>query len=228
METLDKVGCDLIRPTVAVCVPTIPGREQLLDRAIRSIEKQTLAPDEVVVVLDEHGLGAAPTRNTAWRTAETELVAFLDDDDEFLPHHLEACVNTLIEKQAGLVYSWFELVGWDEATPDRPDPLATMNNGELVHPLGVEWGREQELHFRKYPFIPITTVVRRPLLERSGGYPQPGTPEWPRSDCEDWGGHLRLLDVGAKFVHHPERTWRCYHHGGSTAGRSWKEADRVT
>lgn len=218
----------MTRPSVTVCIPTIPGRETLLGRAIASVEEQTCLPDEVIVMLDKKGHGAAPTRNAAWRAASTDVVAFLDDDDEFLPQHLEACVDTLVEKQAGLVYSWFEHVGWSEWTPSRPDALATMKDGQLVHPLGVPFEREQEAHFRQYSFIPITTVVRRGLLERSGGYPNPGTPEWPKADCEDWGGHLRLLRIGCKFVHHPERTWRCHHHAGSTAGQSWKEKERVT
>lgn len=217
------MGGDALRfPTVAVCIPTIPPREQLLERAIASIEAQTYRPDQVVVITDDVGAGAAATRNEAWQEANTEVVAFLDDDDEFLPDHLELCLEALVREQAGLVYSWFELVGWDEATLERPDPLATMKDGELVHPLGVPFGPEQERHFRKHAFIPITTVIRRHFLVKTGGYPMPGTPEWPMHDCEDWGGHLRLLDAGCKFVHVPKRTWRCHlDDTKSTAGRSW-------
>lgn len=211
-------------PTVTVCIPTIPPRKALLERALRSVREQTHPPDEIIVVEDVDGHGAAPTRNAAWQAAETEFVAFLDDDDEFLPEHLELHLKALVISGADLAYAWFEHIGWPEWTPDRPDALATKLNGQLVHPLGVPFGPEQERHYRRYAFIPITTVVRRSMLERSGGYPLPGSPQWPRSDCEDWGGHLRLLDVGAKFVHVPKRTWRCYHDGEttrSTAGRPW-------
>lgn len=211
-------------PSVTVCIPTIPPREDLLQRALDSVAEQTHLPDEVIVMVDQLAQGAAPTRNAAWQAATTEVVAFLDDDDEFLPDHLELCLTAMVEQRAGLVYSWFEHIGWPEWTPDRPDALATMLDGELVHPLGVPFGLEQEKHYRRYAFIPITTVVRRAMLERSGGYPSPGTPEWPRSDCEDWGGHLRLLDIGCKFVHVPKRTWRCYHNGAttrSTGGKPW-------
>jgi hypothetical protein len=210
-------------PSVTVCIPTIPTRREMLERALESVTRQTHPADDVVIMEDTHGHGAATTRNAAWQMAETDVVAFLDDDDEFLPQHLEACLTTMVEKKAGLVYPWFELVGWPDATPQRPDALATMSNGNLVHPMGVEFGPEQERHYRFHAFIPITTLVRRPLLERSGGYPQPGTAAWPRKDCEDWGGHLALLDIGCRFVHHPERTWRCHYHAGSTAGQSWKE-----
>jgi len=218
------VGSDgtLRLPSVTVCIPTIPPRRELLSRALRSVERQTHRANDVVVMVDHEGVGAAETRNRAWRATITEVVAFLDDDDEFLPEHLELCLTALVEERAGLAYPWFELVGWDEATPERPDPLATKVDGELVHPLGVPFGPEQERHFRRHAFIPITTVVRRSWLEVTGGYPQPGTVEWPLADCEDWGGHLRLLDAGCKFVHVPHRTWRCHlDDTRSTAGKPW-------
>jgi Glycosyl transferase family 2 len=216
-----KLKAQVAEVTVAVCIPTIPRRRDMLKRALDSVAAQTRQPDEVIVVEDTEGRGAAPTRNEAWQQATSTYVAFLDDDDEFLPDHLEVSLRTLRRTRADLVYAWFELVGWDEATPDRPDPLATVCNGQLVHPLGVEFGPEQQRHYRRHAFIPITTVVRRSALERSGGFPIPGTPEWPRDDCEDWGGWLALLDTGARFAHVPKRTWRCYL-GDGTAGRPWK------
>jgi hypothetical protein len=215
-------------PTVAVCIPSTPPRAELLDRALGSVLEQTRPADQLIVKMDATGEGAGPTRNKAWQEATTDYVAFLDDDDEFLPNHLEVCMRTIRRANADLVYSWFELVGWPEATPQRPDAMATTHDGRLVHPLGVPFGPEQEAHMRRYAFIPITTVVRRAALERSGGFPTPGTPEWPRDDCEDWGGWLRLLDTGARFVHAPVRTWRCHYTVGdespltSTAGRPWK------
>lgn len=215
--------------TVTVAIPTIPPRKQLLARAVASVHAQTRPADAIIVEVDNNGDGAGPTRNLAWQAADTDYVAFLDDDDEFLPDHLQACMSAAKANNADVVYSWFELVGWPEATPERPDALAVMHNGRLVHPLGVPFGPEQARHMRHHAFIPITAVVRRSALERSGGFPTPGTPEWPREDCEDWGGWLRLLDVGARFVHVPKRTWRCHYsdRGGdtpltSTAGMPWK------
>lgn len=216
----------LALPSVAVCIPTIPPRKDLLDRALTSVMHQTHQPDQIIVQVDEDGDGAAVTRNRAWRQAETDVVALLDDDDELLPDHLAVCLAMLTLWEADLVFPWFELVGWSDATDERPDPLATRWHGQLVHPLGVPFGPEQEAHYRLHAYIPITTVVRKAALERSGGYPTPGTPDWPMPDCEDWGGHLRLLDTGARFVHAPKRTWRCHLPVGdvrSTAGRPWQQ-----
>lgn len=210
--------------TVAVCIPTIPPRADLLERALRSVEAQTRQPDDVVVVEDEHGVGAAAARNAAWRLTDTDLVAFLDDDDELLPDHLEACVAALVADHADLAYPWFELVGWSDATEERPDPLATSLHGELVHPLGVPFGTEQARHLREHAWIPATIVVRRELLEVVGGYPEASDPEYERyRRCEDWALLNRLLDARARFVHVPRRTWRLYL-GHGTAGQNWREA----
>lgn len=210
--------------TVAVCIPTIPPRAALLERALASVAAQTRAPDDVVVVEDEHGVGAGTARNAAWRLCETDLVAFLDDDDELLPRHLELCVATLERERADLAYPWFELVGWEDATEDRPDPLATSVGGDLVHPLGVPFGVEQAKHLREHAWIPATVVVRRALLQAVGGYPEAGDPEYERyRHCEDWALLNRLLDARARFVHVPERTWRL-HLGHGTAGQNWREA----
>lgn len=213
--------------TVAVCIPTIPPRVELLKRALASVEAQTRPADDLIVATDWEGSGAGPTRNRTWQGVSTDYVAFLDDDDEFLPQHLARCMSVAKATNADVVYSWFDLVGWSDATPERPDALAVMHNGQLVHPMGVPFGPEQARHMRHHAFIPITAVVRRAALVRSGGFPTPGSREWPRSDCEDWGGWLALLDCGARFVHLPERTWRCHYSVGdsplaSTAGRPWK------
>lgn len=217
------------RLTVAVTIPTIPPRKELLTRALESVHHQTLCPDDIIVIVDEDGDGAGPTRNRAWQLATTDYVAFLDDDDEFMMQHLARCMSVAKATNADVVYPWFELVGWPEATPERPDALAVMHNGRLVHPLGVPFGPEQARHMRRHAFIPITAVVKRSILERVGGCPTPGTPEWPKEDCEDWGLWLRILDADGRFVHLPERTWRCYYsdRGGntpltSTAGMPWK------
>lgn len=207
--------------TVTVCIPTIPPRTEVLQRALRSVLTQTRPADAIAIVVDHDGDGAAVTRNRAWHAADTEYVAFLDDDDEFLPNHLEVLMTTAAETGADLVYSWFEHLGWPEWTPERQDALAVMHNGRLCSPLGVPFGPEQAEHMRRYAFIPITTLVRRSALHKSGGFPRPLSRDWPRDDCEDWGGWLRLLNTGAKFVHAPERTWVC-HHGAGTAGRPWR------
>lgn len=210
--------------TVSVVIPTIPPRKELLERAMASVAAQTRFPEETIVQIDREGMGAGPTRNLGWRRASSEYVAFLDDDDEFLPNHLEECLKAARREKADVVYPWFEHVGWPEWTKARPDPLAVMHHGRLVHPLGVKFGPEQAHHMRSHAFIPATIVVKRDVLEAVGGYPHHDSEEYERYNrCEDWALLIRLLDIHAKFVHVPKRTWRL-HHGAGIGGQSWKSA----
>ena len=94
----------------SVIIPT-HNRPDLVIRALRSVFLQTWAPAEVIVIDDasepplvlpeefSHGctriirhpraLGGAAARNTGLREASTEIIAFLDDDDEWLPDKME-------------------------------------------------------------------------------------------------------------------------------------------
>ena len=99
-------------PTVSVIVPTF-GRAELACRAVRSVLAQTLTDLQVIVVVDgddpetlrqlsllsddrvsairhTERRGAGRARNTGVDHATAIWVAFLDDDDEWLPGKLEA------------------------------------------------------------------------------------------------------------------------------------------
>jgi glycosyltransferase involved in cell wall biosynthesis len=209
---------------VTVCVPTIPSREHLLRRAIESVSDQTVRCG-VSIALDGDGDGAATTRNRAWRNAETEWVAFLDDDDELRPEHVERCLRHAQENDADLVYPWFNIHSTDGSDISTNDPLRVPMDGRYVSPYGVAFNDELERELRtRNNFIPVTVLVRRSLLERVDGFPIPGTPEWGDDCCEDWGLWRRLLDVGASFSHLPRRTWIWYWHGRNTSGRPWRRS----
>ena len=101
---------------VSVVIPT-KNRKEFLLRAARSALAQTFAPKEVIVVDDgsEDGTpeavrdlgdprvillsssapGTAHARNTGIEAARGDLIAFLDDDDEWLPEKLEKQVPLL-------------------------------------------------------------------------------------------------------------------------------------
>jgi glycosyltransferase involved in cell wall biosynthesis len=193
--------------TIGIAIPSIPPRGNMLRRALGSATRQHRMPDAISVVMDADGEGAAATRNRAWRALTTDFVAFLDDDDELYAHHLDALLACALENEADLVYPWFDVEG-------GTDPLAVMHDGALQSPLGVPFGPEQAGFLRDANFIPVTFLVRRWVLEDTGGFPTDHHPE-------DWAFLVRALDVGAKIVHLPERTWAWHHHLANTSGVSW-------
>jgi glycosyltransferase involved in cell wall biosynthesis len=194
-----------------VIIATIPGREDLLKRAVASVSAQTFKDYEVIVEADLNREGPAVVRNRAASGATGEFIAILDDDDEFKPEHLARLVQHAEETGADVVYPWFDLIrggvnrnDWQFLLIDGKPAFGQPFNGDAL---------------RRGNYIPVTALVRRSMFEQVGGFPSPGTPEWPHAECEDWGMWLRLLDAGAKFSHLPERTWIWDHHGKNTSGR---------
>jgi glycosyltransferase involved in cell wall biosynthesis len=100
-----------IMPRVSAVIPTF-GRPALLKRAVETVLAQTMADLELIVVIDGHDpktldyvqgvtdprvryiahdqqRGPGQARDTGAVAAKSEWVAFLDDDDEWLPQKLE-------------------------------------------------------------------------------------------------------------------------------------------
>jgi hypothetical protein len=205
---------------VTVAIPSIPGREQLLARALESVAAQTTAPRRILVSTDTERHGAASTRNRLLRQVRTGWVAWLDDDDELLPNHLEVLIRGANDSQADLVYSYPEIIG-------VPDPLAVCDDdGNVVtEPIDIQFGPRQEQWLRERGnFVPVCYLVRTALLKQVGGFPEPHSVPVPASNnsggCEDSLALLKLLDAGARF-HHVlgVRTWRYHVWGGNVGGR---------
>lgn len=198
---------------ITVCIATIPPRAKLLRRALASVAEQTLQPAAIAVEYDHEHTGAAATKNRAARRARTPWLAFLDDDDQFLPHHLETLRMVV---QNGNV--WEDERNWDAdvlySIPDVPQaPSRRDPNGRYGVPFS-------ETELRKRSYIQTTSLIRTELFFRAGGFQLPDRRMPDGSQClyDDWGLWLALLKQGARFLHVPEVTFVWNHWGRGAAG----------
>jgi len=130
------------KPSISVIIVTV-GRPLLITRAINSILKQDYSICEIIIgdvskgsetekivrnidnniikyikIINEKD--PAVTLNSLIAQAKGELIAFCDDDDEWIsPHKLSKQVDKLNElgNEYGIIYCWYEI--WD----DRKDIL---------------------------------------------------------------------------------------------------------
>lgn len=135
---------------VSVIIPTYKREVEMVDRAVQSVLTQTYESLEIILVDDspsdfegrvaienyvsqldddrvrlvqhEVNKGANVARNTGIKMAEGEFVAFLDDDDEWLPLKLEEQIKKFNDPMTGLVYSPYYVVKNDKAYK-RKTPL---------------------------------------------------------------------------------------------------------
>lgn len=196
---------------ITVCIPTIPPRRDMLLRAVLSVSLQTRAAAAVSIAQDVVHEGAGVTRQRALDGAHTEWVAFLDDDDAFMSHHLETLLDAAIENDADYVYSYYMVR--DAMNNDHPeiDPL-----GHLGRPFDTADPHQTT----------VTTLVKRELAQQARFMPPEGAEIDGQVYGEDFQFTVDCCKLGAKVVHVPQRTWWWYHHGmgapgvnGNTSGR---------
>jgi glycosyltransferase involved in cell wall biosynthesis len=179
--------------SISAIIPTY-NRASLVPRAINSVLAQTLPVDEVVVVDDgsvdntrevverygppvrylyQRNQGLSAARNAGVRQATSTWVAFLDDDDEWLPDKTERQTAAL------------------RAAPDAVlcygGPLWTMPSGES-HFIAPDPPEKLWPNIRlRSPITPCATLVRRDVFLASGGYSE-------QLRCvEDWEFAIRFV-----------------------------------
>jgi len=191
-----------IENDITVVIPTIPGREADLRRAVMSVQAQTLPAAKILVMQDDEGMGAAANRDRGLRMVETPWVAFLDDDDWFAPIHLEHMLAHALETGADFVYSWFQTV------PPGLDPFPPTHFSNDFNPADpIE--------------TTITTLVRTGIAKQVGFKP---LDRGENNGGEDRYFTLGCLALGARISHLKERTWYWNMHGRNTSGLASKAA----
>jgi glycosyltransferase involved in cell wall biosynthesis len=192
----------VLQPGITVAIATIPPRVGLLQRAVASVLSQTHPAAGLAVAIDYAKQGAAATRQRALDMVNTQWVAFLDDDDEFLPPHLDTLWNAAHAYQADYVYSWFDTV------PLGCDPFPI---GHYLQPWSNAEPRQTT----------ITTMVRTELARQVGfaRFEETGELVEGQRWGEDWSFTLGCLDAGAKIHHVVAKTWLWHHDSQNTSGR---------
>jgi glycosyltransferase involved in cell wall biosynthesis len=203
-------------------------RPRLLAEALESVARQTRAPLEVVVVNDggepvghilasfakrltirhvthPEALGRAAAANAGVRLAQGELVALLDDDDLFLPTHLQTLADALAGSGAELAHAACRLV--------RPD-------GEEV--MATPADREALLLANTIPTC--AALVSRQAILAVGGFDE------TLPFLEDWDLWIRLAQRRAfVFVNQVTSVYRAgpASVGGAMAAERWQVMERL-
>jgi glycosyltransferase involved in cell wall biosynthesis len=190
---------DATKDGITVVIPSIPPRWDLLGRAVKSVEAQTLRPAAVVVDVDHGREGAPAVRTRALARVKTPFVAFLDDDDELLPEHLAKLAAHMNATGADLVYSWFTVVGGEDPFPQN---------------FGRPWDNASPVQ------TTITTLAKTAAIRDVGGFVAEtfGDDGHGNRAGEDFLMVLRLVERGYKIAHLAERTWLWHHHRANTSG----------
>jgi hypothetical protein len=185
-------------------VITTYRRPEIVQRAIQSALAQTVREQVIMVVDDAGGLPDLPddprvfgvslsanvaiagvVRNMGARLTRSEYVAFLDDDNEWAPNHLETALAALDDDHAGpppdLVYTAVQ-----RAFPDGQlmDVLSTPFDKRKLRSAG--WVDVNSVVARRFPGLHFSRLRR----------PKGGTP------AEDWELVFRLSYWHRRRIQH--------------------------
>jgi len=180
---------------VSVIIPTYK-REERLKKAVKSVMNQTYENIEIIVVNDDpesdinsilkerqnlklinHDInkGGGGARNTGIKNARGKYIAFLDDDDRFLPKKIEREVKLL----ESLDEDWIGIYSWrynEEGKPEGPNI-----EGDLTYPvLTID------------PDLKMNAVLllKKKILEKVGGFDE----TFDRH--QDWELFMKLFEQG--------------------------------
>lgn len=167
-------------PKVSIIIPVYNG-ERYVAQAIQSALAQTYKNIEIIVVNDgstdssyektkpylpfvkyifQENQGVAAARNKAIKNSSGEFIAFLDQDDLWLPEKLELQVDYLLRNpDVGLVHSNMSYIN-EEGQPTERDSV-------FPFPTNLSGSCFPELFIRNQIAI-LTVLLRRDCLDKVG------------------------------------------------------------
>jgi glycosyltransferase involved in cell wall biosynthesis len=207
-----------VRPSISVIIPT-HNRPDMLTEALRSVALQTidLSSIEVIVVNDGgpdvtpvtraasdgfevrvHTLpsarGPAVARNVAIDDARGDHIAFLDDDDVYLPEHFETLLGALAAGDVEAAY------GNCVISTERVDPSHPLTGGQrqLDTPFSAEF-------LCVCPHISIHSPLFRTFRERGARF------DTGLAGLTDWDLQLQIVSGLGYRLRYVDRVTGVYH-----------------
>ena len=114
--------------------------------------------DRVKYIQNEHNLGACASRNVGLDIANGDYIAFLDDDDEWLPNKIEYQISKFTNSNIGLVYCGRTVVN---------DSTGKISNEPIVECSGYIF---DELIFNNFVGSTSYPLIKREALVDVGGF----------------------------------------------------------
>lgn len=200
------------KPLISVVIPTY-NAEKYIGETLKSILEQTYENWECIIVndgstdntlsvvnqwlekdsrfsvLNKKNGGLSRARNSGTEAAKGDYVAFIDNDDIWLPHHLSSLMEKMMEYEVDLVFSYaYKMIDKKGIYTDVciMGPLDTLPNR-------IYQGREDIEKLLKGNIIsPSFVLCNKESLVRNGGFDYYKKAE----DIHTW---IKLLCNGCKF-----------------------------
>lgn len=212
---------------VSVVIPTY-NRPDYLERLLKSIQRQTIHVDEIIIVNDHsknkceyenvinsfkdmniiyiynrENYGAPMCRNIGIQKASYDLLALTDDDDEWEQTKTEKQVKFFSNNnEIGLLYTWGKAV--DES-------------GKCVYSFRGEGEGNDLKSLLISDFIPSSSVmVKTEAIRKVRGF------DIRFPSCQDWDMWVRIIADGNKYGVVKEDLLIYHMHSGSSIGKSEK------
>ena len=172
---------------VLVVNDNAPGSEY--DLATESKLAELMAQDSRLRVVHTSGrVGGGAARNFACRQAKGVYLAFLDDDDMFLPDKAETQLQFMLKNKLDM--SWQDVSWYDD-------------DGNLVEHRRLDHCRDfsEDGLLRAHLITPISPtaiyMLKRSLFDKTDGFGEVAT-------GQDWWLMLRCIEAEAKIGYMPE------------------------
>lgn len=170
---------------ITLLTASLPERRDFLAEAIASVEAQTLHPDAHLVGVDHRREGAAVVYNRLAKAADSDWIAFLDDDDLLLEDHISQLTAAAERDDADVIYAGCESIG--------PHHFTNYNR-----PFDAQ-------RMKRMCLVPITGAIRWSLFGQIGGFPT-------NERSYDWRMWQRALAAGGRLRQLNVITWQYRRH----------------